>query len=193
MRTTLLGSILAVLAGTGLVASPARAQDPSRIPSSSGGWASRFVSADVLLRMRERLTQIEPIEVAAPIDSVWAALGPALKSVGVDVEASDPATRQMGTSGTKKVFRRLGKAPLSSYLRCGDGITGPNADTYAVYLSLVSFVQPGEAAGTTRLYTLVAAQAEDVAGGRNDLIACTSAGTLERKIGQAVEKALRGR
>ncbi len=165
------------------------AQDPSRIPSSSGGWVSRFVSADVLLRMRERLTQIEPTDVAAPVDSVWTALKPALEGLGVKVAFEDPASRQMG-SPQIKVFRRLGKAPLSSYLRCGDGITGPNADTYAVYLSLVSFVEPGSTSGTARLYTLVSAQAEDVANGRNDLMPCTSAGTLERKIAGAVEKEL---
>ena len=178
-----------MLLGSSVAPPRVSAQDPSRIPSGSGGWASRFVSVDVLLRMRERLTQIEPILVAAPVDSVWRALEPALEGVGVSVGFSDSTGRQIGAPQTK-IFRRLGKAPLSTYLRCGDGITGPNADTYAVYFSLVSFLRPGASPGVTKLYTLVSARAEDVANGRNELIDCTSSGVLEDRIGKAVTKRL---
>lgn len=171
------------------LAAPLAGQNPSSIPSTSGGWVSRFVSADVLLRMRERLEHVEPLETPAPLDSVWSALRPALEGLGVKVAFADPASRQMGTAQVK-IFRRLGKESLSSYLRCGDGIAGPNADTYAVYLSLVSFLAPGSTPGSTRLYTLIAAQAEDVANGRNDLIPCTSTGMLERRIGRAVVAAV---
>jgi hypothetical protein len=94
----------------------------------------------------------------------------------------------MGTTQTK-LYRRMGKVPLSNYFRCGEGTTGPNADSYAVYLSLLAVVQP-EKDGQVGVHTLIAAQAVDLAGGRNDAIDCTSTGRLELRVADDVKARL---
>ena len=57
------------------------------------------------------------------------------KAFDIPVSYSDQTAGELGTVKAK-VMRRLGKEPLSNYLRCGEGLTGPNADSYVVYLSV---------------------------------------------------------
>ena len=136
--------------------------------------------------MRERLEHSEEsATVTAPVDTVWGALKASLDALGVPISFSDRSSWQMG-SVRAKLYHYLGKQSVSTYLRCGEGMTGPNADTYAVYLSYVAFLQPASD-GKVTLLSLVTAQAVDLANGRGDPVDCTSNGRLEQRIAQQVQ------
>jgi len=88
-----------------------------------------------------------------------------------------------------KTMRRLGKEALSVYLRCGEGLTGPNADSYVVYLSVAGFVKPA-ADNQLTVAVLVTAHAIDLPNGRNEVMYCHTTGRLEDRVGKAVQKRL---
>ena len=162
------------------------AQNPS---GSTGAFSSRFIPPEIFTRMMERPSELpSSIMVAASRADVWLALEEAFKSLDIAVSYSDQAAGELGTVKAK-VMRRLGKQPLSNYLRCGEGLTGPNADSYVVYLSVAGFVKPA-ANDQIAVATLVTAHAIDLPNGRNDVMYCTTTGRLEDKIGQAVQKRL---
>ncbi|MGE0554002.1 MAG: hypothetical protein AB7R55_11285 [Gemmatimonadales bacterium] len=176
---------LALMAGALWATGSATAQNP-RPGSGAGGLASRFIPLDVLVRMQERPSEIEAaVMVPGSIDSAWVALEATLDQLGVPVAFRDREAGEIGTPQAK-LFRRLGKERLSTYLRCGSGMTGPNADSYAVYLSLVVFVDE-VAGGEVAIRPYIAAFAVDVAGGRNDPLPCTTTGRLEKRIGNEVK------
>jgi hypothetical protein len=80
-------------------------------------------------------------------------------------------------------FVGVGTEPISRYLNCGDSIMGPAADTYRIYISLVSQVQP-DGKGETNLETSLVAQARNMEGTTNDRVACGTTGRLEERIRQ---------
>ena len=172
-----------LLASSLMLAGGARGQSPG---TGAGGIVSRFIPRDILIRMQERPDDLDAaITIPGPLEGTWTALAATLEELGVPVAFADQQAGEIGTPQAK-LFRRMGKERLSTYLRCGSGLTGPNADSYAVYLSLVVFVRP-LAEGEVALQPFLAAQAVDVAGGRNDPIQCTTTGKLERRIGNGVK------
>lgn len=183
-------SALLIAAAVAALSSTGRAQNPSSRGGTVGpGISSRFVPANIMERMREQADLPEAnLLVTAPIESVWTAYRAALEALEVPVTFSEKAAWQMGTTQTK-LYRRMGKQPLSNYFRCGEGSIGPNADSYAVYVSLLA-VLGAEPDGQVGVHTLIAAQAVDLAGGRNDAIDCTSTGRLELRVANDVKRRL---
>lgn len=156
-----------------------------------GSISSRFIPTDVLNRMQERPeTADAAVVLATGRDEAWAALKEALAELAVPIGFEDQAAGEIGHQRAR-VFRRLGKQPLSSYLSCGSGSTGPNADSYAVHLTFVAFLRPaGEQA--VAIMPLLTAYAVDVAGGRNDPVMCTSTGRLESRLGALLQRRFPG-
>jgi len=87
------------------------------------------------------------------------------------------------SSGSK--MRKLGTEPISRYLNCGDSIMGPAADTYRVYISLISQVHP-DGKGETDFETSFVAQARNMEGTTSDRVACGTTGRLEERIQKRV-------
>jgi hypothetical protein len=79
------------------------------------------------------------------------------------------------------VVRRLGERPVSTYLACGSGLTGPNADSWHVYYNLGLVVGPAANRGSTLSMTFTA-EAIDIPNGRNERVACTTTGQFELEI-----------
>jgi hypothetical protein len=105
------------------------------------------------------------------------------------VELVDTTNYRIGNPGFRRTGTFGGKR-LSTWLSCGDGITGPNADSYRVTLSLHTLVQPGPE-GRSLLRTAVLAGAVNVGeGAGRQPLSCTSTGGLERRIRQMVEEEL---
>ena len=161
-------------------------QNPPSVPTSTGAFSSRFIPPEILSRMMERPNELPAsVLVAAPRDSAWVALSAAFKKLDIPLSYTDSVAGQLGVVKAK-FMRRLGKEPLSTYLRCGEGLTGPNADSYVVYLSVAGFVKPAPD-GQIAVATLVTAHAIDLPNGRNDVMYCTTTGQLEAKIAKAVQ------
>ena len=83
---------------------------------------------------------------------------------------------------------RLGKAPLSRYLDCGNTQIGPNADSYDVFLTVMTTVSPEGASGAT-LTTIVDAQSRPVTFNQA-YSRCSSKGGIEIRIADLVKARL---
>ncbi|MSR02290.1 MAG: hypothetical protein EXR94_06070 [Gemmatimonadetes bacterium] len=180
-----IGSALATLVVG--VSGGVMAQNPTTVPSgSTGAISSRFIPPELMSRMMERPSELpSSVTVAAGRDAAWLALTEVFKSFDIPMSYSDQAAGEVGTIKAK-MMRRLGKQPLSQYLRCGEGLTGPNADSYVVYFSIAGFVKAA-ANNEVTVATLVTAHAIDLPNGRNDVMFCTTSGRLEEKIAKAVQ------
>jgi hypothetical protein len=122
--------------------------------------------------------------VPAPPNRVFDATKLVYAELGVPEGTHDPATGRIGNTDFWKQ-RRLGNEPLSSYLNCGDSFTGPLANTYRIYISLLSQVRP-DGKGGSELETAFHAQAQNMEGSSGDRIACGSTGRLEERIRKTV-------
>lgn len=186
-------TLLAVGSIAGAIPESARAQTPATVPSGVfGGFVSRFIPLSTLNRMRERPEALSDGLVAtAPYDSVWGALKRSLAALAIPEGFEDPRAGEIGNADIK-AFKRLGRQALASLVRCGSGPTGPNADSYVVYLSLVVLAQPLPDREVAVL-PLLTGHAVDPAGGRSDAVNCTSTGRLEKLIGEGINGRLSGK
>lgn len=80
---------------------------------------------------------------------------------------------------------------MSSFLSCGDNMTGPNADTYHVFLTFFAHLSP---AGPTRtgFQLELHAEAIDIPGGRPDRLPCATTGLLELRLVDRLEAVFPG-
>jgi hypothetical protein len=123
----------------------------------------------------------------SPPDSVFAALQDVYKELGVPLTLVDPAGRAIGNQSFR-TRRRLGNAPMQNYLDCGGSGGQPNAETYDISLSLVSYVQVEGAEST--LITRITASGNDPSLGRGNAMACSTTGELEKRIETATRAKL---
>jgi hypothetical protein len=122
--------------------------------------------------------------LALPADSAWARLPRAFTAVGL--EGATPIAGERSLSlGPVKVTRRLGGQRLSSYLNCGQSLSGPNADSHSVALTVLSKLVPNGSA--TRLETLVQATATPLVSG-GGMVSCNTTGALENRIAAEMRK-----
>ena len=144
----------------------------------------RTVAVDDRAVYRTTVLPNAKANVAAPPSRVFEAAKLVYTELGVPAGTHDPATGRIGNTDFWKQ-RRLGNEPLSSYLNCGDSFTGPLANTYRIYISLLSQVRP-DGKGGSELETAFHAQAQNMEGSSGDRIACGSTGRLEERIRKTV-------
>lgn len=120
-------------------------------------------------------------------DAVWRILPSIFDSIAVPLTTVIPSARQIGNLNFK-IRSRLGKAPLSRYLDCGNTQIGPNADSYDVLLSVLTTVAAEGTTGST-LTTVVEAQAKPITYNQG-YSRCTSKGSLEQRIADLVKARL---
>jgi hypothetical protein len=129
-----------------------------------------------------------PIAYDVPPRLVFQALTKVYQSLDVPITLRDSTTGEIGNERFYKTGK-LGGHQISSYLSCGDGVTGPNADTYRVYMALRSVVAPYGASGTILRSTLFAG-AMNVAEGARQAMPCETNGRFEILIGKMVQARL---
>jgi hypothetical protein len=125
-------------------------------------------------------------KVALPVapSRAFEALKAAYTELGIPQVVSDPATGQVGNTSFVK-SRQLADQPISTYLDCGDSLTGPAADIYRIYMSLTSVIRPS-GNGTSELETSFKASGQNMSGAAAERVACTSTGRLEERIQRMV-------
>ena len=126
--------------------------------------------------------------VGVPWRLVWGALEDAYAEMEVEVTYADPATRQMGNTGYR--VRRIEGQRVSTYLDCGMGLTGPNADNYDVTLSIMTRLDPATG-DSTRIETTVDGSAKARATSGNS-VHCRSRGELELRVAAHIQRMLLG-
>lgn len=125
--------------------------------------------------------------VGTTADSAFRALVRAYGELGLGTPLLDLRARRVGNPRMTATGSLKG-SPLSRFLSCGEGITGPRANNDRIMLSIVSEAKP-RAGGGALLETRVTAVAVDT-GGRGGQAQCTTTGELEELIHQAARTAL---
>jgi hypothetical protein len=118
-------------------------------------------------------------KVAFPIDQVWRMLPVAYDSLKIPPTTLDPRAHHFGNEGMK-IRRQLGGVALSKYIDCGQAQIGPSADSYDVFLSVMTTLGASDG-GSTDVSTIVEAAARPLHFGQ-EYTRCTSKGTIENAI-----------
>jgi hypothetical protein len=119
--------------------------------------------------------------LASPPADVLAAARRLFAVHEIPITLDQPASGQIGNPNFYRARRFLGR-PMVDLLSCGSTITGPNAASYRIYLSLVLTVRATPTGGSTAAL-LLSASAQDLVGGSSaDRLPCGSTGAIEERF-----------
>ncbi len=122
-------------------------------------------------------------------DKVWPLAIDAYARVGLRIDGSDPAQRQVQTRA-QQIRRKLGNVALSTYFDCGTEMTGPIADSWRLTLDGRMAVSPGATADVANVTTMLTVVARPVEGNSATSTVCSSNGRLEAAVANAIKDAL---
>ncbi len=179
------------IARIGLVASIACATGAITACATAGGPVSRpevrtvrFKGVDGGLQIRHDDQSTATI-IALPLEQVWRALPMVFDSLEVPVSLVDPAGHVFGNEGVR-IRKRIGGAAISRYFDCGTTQIGPNADSYDVFLVLLTTLQAGPA-NTTTITITAEASARPVARSQ-PYNSCASRATLNARVVELLKR-----
>jgi hypothetical protein len=112
--------------------------------------------------------------------AVFAGLQTVYDKIKVKMEILDVGALQIGNQAFFNRGSFAGRR-MSAYLDCGNGFTGPHADNYRIYLSLITFIDPFEKSETL-VRTLLMGTALNVTEGNRPTQECTTTGELEAQM-----------
>ena len=163
------------------------AQTPQAVPGGYAGWQRATpthlgaFSATTWLRMDTVTTWV--MVAGTPLD-VFRKTRQVYESLKVKVNHIDSTTGLVGNTGFNHTGG-LGGRRMSSWISCGESMTGPNADTWRVTLAVVSWIEP-VSRDTSKLRTTLMATARNLAEGSRVPMACTTTGQMEAEIHKKV-------
>ena len=146
--------------------------------------SQRTVAVDDSRVYRTTVSANSKAPVPAAPSRTFDAVKAVYEELGIPPGTHDPATGRFGNADFWKQ-RRLANEAMSTYLNCGESFTGPVANNYRIYMSLLSMVRP-DGKGGSELETAFSAQAQNMEGSSGDRIACGSTGKLEERIRKGV-------
>lgn len=127
--------------------------------------------------------QSNDVPMTLPLDAAWARVSQAYAALKLPVTTID-STRHLIGAQNAVVRNRLAGDRLSRWLSCGDTPIGmPRADSYVVYLTMLTEVRPVGSASAAR--TIVTAKAEP-SDGTTSGVQCSSTGALEQRLREAL-------
>ena len=121
------------------------------------------------------------VTMGAPLQAVWRALPLAFDSTGVQLTLIDPKKHLMANEGFK-VRQKLGKERLSTFFECGTTQVGPNADSYELYVTVHTYLEPLKGDSTRTRMTVAVSGAAKPLQFSQDYSRCTSKTMLERRM-----------
>jgi hypothetical protein len=163
----------------GLIGTTSCASSGSSTKTGLESPTERVIAADNQGAYRTTVAPNAKMSVAAPPSRVFEALGAVYSALDIPIATNDPASGRVGNTDFWK-SRKLGGQAISTYLNCGESITGAAADNYRVYISLLSEVRP-DGSGSV-LETAFTATARNMEGTTADRVACGTTGRLEERI-----------
>jgi len=170
--------VLSVIVATASCAS-SPSPSPDLMPASQ-----RTVAVDDQQVYRTTVIANAKVAVPAAPNRVFDAVKAVYEELGIPPGTQDPATGRFGNTDFWK-SRRFANEPMSTFLNCGESFTGPVANNYRIYMSLLSVVRP-DGKGGSELETAFHASAQNMEGSSGDRIACGSTGKLEERIRKGV-------
>lgn len=123
--------------------------------------------------------------IAAPTGKTFAAAAQVFKTLGLTVAVRDSMGGLIGNEEFSKT-RTLAGSQMSTWLNCGSGMTGPNADSYRITIALMVIIDPA-ANGTTRMRIGMVGSGANTVGSSTEPVACGTTGRLEEKMAQMIK------
>ena len=118
---------------------------------------------------------------------VLAAARQLLATYEIPLTLDQPASGQVGNPNFYRSRRLLGRSMVDLF-NCGSTITGPNAASYRIFLSMVLTVKAVPAGGSTAALVLTASAQDLVGGSSSDRLPCGSTGTAEELFLTALQQ-----
>jgi len=128
-------------------------------------------------------------ELRAAPEKVYEATLKAFADLGIPTGRTDGKAGVIGSERFER-SRALGDVLLSKLFSCGEGPTGPYADSFRLEIAVVAWVAP--AGGGSKLGVATVASARDISGVAHASRACSSTGQLEMKVFDRVTKLVGG-
>lgn len=170
-----------------LLFATACASSGTTVENTTPKQAAIFQSAETGTLLTER-PRAAVISIAAPASNVWLAVKAVYAEMEIPIAVDNPATHQLGNPNFFK-SRVLAGQPMTQFVDCGSGMTGPKAMTYRIYISLLTQVVPNPN-GTTTVQTTFVPMGQDVSAGSSDRIPCGSTGRFEQMFLDRVKATL---
>jgi hypothetical protein len=126
-----------------------------------------------------------PVLIAAPVGKVYHAVIAAFDEFRIPIVTKDSANGMVGNSSITQSHSFAG-SQMSRWFNCGTGMTGPNADTYRLYIAVAALLDR-ISADTTRLRIGMIAGAKDMQGNAKDAVGCATSGNLEQKLVESIQ------
>jgi len=181
-----LGPIRLLIPAALLLPAAARGQQPN-FPSGRSGpaYEVNLPGGAVWVRL-----DTVSASVMAPGDraTVFRAAVQVFKALKIRTDVLDSARAEVGSLNLVESRSFAGRR-MSSWLRCGESITGPNADTWRIYMAVVSGVEP-VGPDSSRVRTLLTATARNMAGGSSTPVRCATTGLFEIMVGHRIAEEL---
>lgn len=182
-RALLLASSLASL-GTACSGSPP--------PAGSARPAERVLvqSDEGLVRTTDAST-VHVDTVAVPPASAMRALITTMEQMGIQATLVQPSRGEVGNPRFV-ASRRLAGSAMSTFVSCGQTMTGQRADTDRIVFNILSTVSALPSGGSV-VVTRVDASAQDLQSGNSTAMqTCTSTGVLESRINEGMRARVGG-
>lgn len=165
---------IAALGAALLVAAPAAAQTLPRV------WLPGYRDPVAFDTLGNRQS------VPAAPGAVYSAAAAVLEKAGVDITYRDSLRGIVGNPSVEK--RRVAKSPLSRFLNCGNGFSGPNADSWGVTMAVLVSARASD--GGTVMRVGLAAGARDLSGSSKNPVTCGTTGALEELLAKEIRAKL---
>jgi len=151
----------------------------SRSQIAGGGARGDPLSGVTEFKLAQRST------VPVPLAEAWPRLVKAYSDLGIPLTTVNAADHRLGNEGMKR-SHTVANDRISTFLDCGTGGGGANADIYSVNMSVASRLQT-LTDSTTEVATMVQATAAPMTFGTAPVV-CSTLGSLEAKIASLVAK-----
>jgi hypothetical protein len=126
-----------------------------------------------------------PVLIAAPVGKTYRAVVAAFEQLKIPLATLDSLNGMVGNSSIVQAHSLAG-SQMSRWFNCGIGMTGPNADSYRLYIAVAALLDK-VTADTTRLRIGMVAGAKDNQGNAKDPVACATSGGLEQKLVELIQ------
>ncbi|MCC6242025.1 MAG: hypothetical protein IT353_04255 [Gemmatimonadaceae bacterium] len=170
-----------VIGGTvmGTACASSKSTTPSVRPEQP---ATVFVGgANVVQTVRTEAPRIVSRGIPRPPREVWLTVKQVYVDYQVPLTVDDAVAMTLGNQDFYRSQRFAGKR-MPELVNCGSGMTGPNAASYRIYMSLLTNITDDGRGGSV-LNTTLQASARDLVGpSASDRIPCASSGELERTL-----------
>ncbi len=133
-------------------------------------------------------TLVMPVEHEVPYAAAWAAAERVFNDLKIPRDKRDSAQGILAATRYTKSSSMAGQ-PMSRFMNCGMGMTGPNADHYRISMAVAALLTPVSAT-RTRVGVGLAASGMNMQGASTDPVMCGSSGRFESDFLARLAKAL---